>query len=137
MTNESEVNYQQFMKALGARIKEFRRQRGLTLRDMVVKHNYHDSQWRRFERSGVGNLSSLLRVAKALNISVSILLDGLGEYPAEALKRMTKSSIPAKLPSGKKSETFQAEESDIPERRSGEDRRSGQDRRNDFDRRSN
>ena len=129
MTNESQIDYQQFMKALGTRIKEFRKQQGLSLRDMVVKHDYHDSQWRRFERSGVGNLNSLLRVAKALNISVSMLLDGIGEYQVEALKRMTKSQAAPKVPSAKNSEDVQAGEDDAQERRLGGDRRKDGERR--------
>lgn len=46
MTNdELELHYATFLKALGQRIKQFRKARKLSLYDMVVKHGYHDSQW--------------------------------------------------------------------------------------------
>ncbi len=96
MTDELDVDYQQFMKALGARIKQFRKERGLSLRDMVVKHDYHDSQWRRFERSGAGSLNSLLKIAKAFNTSVSILLDGLGEHPTVSVAQIQKKQAATK-----------------------------------------
>ncbi len=89
MTEEgADLEYEAFQKALGRRIKEFRKERKLSLRDMVVKHGYHDSQWRRFERGGAANVQSLLRIAKALGTSLSILLDGLGEYSEEALDQI-------------------------------------------------
>ena len=129
MTSESQLDYQHFMKSLGSRIKEFRKQQGLSLRDMVVKHDYHDSQWRRFERSGVGNLNSLLRVARALNTSVSILLDGLGEYPSGALTRTTKKSSLVENATAQSRGTVQEGEGHSKERRSGVDRRKNADRR--------
>ena len=98
MTDHAQSDYQELMKALGSRIKQFRIERGLSLRDMVVKHDYHDSQWRRFERSGTGSLSSLLRIARAFNTSVSILLDGLGEYPAVNLEQLQKRRAAGKRP---------------------------------------
>ena len=52
---------------------------------MVVVHGYHDSQWRRMEREGAGGIQSLLRIAKAFDISLSALLNGLGEYPKAPL----------------------------------------------------
>lgn len=90
MTDHVEAEYREFMKALGSRIKQFRMERGLSLRDMVVKYDYHDSQWRRFERSGASSLNALLRIAKAFNTTLSILLDGLGEYPGAAVEQLQK-----------------------------------------------
>jgi transcriptional regulator with XRE-family HTH domain len=84
------VDYEAFLKDLGCRIKQFRKERGLSLRDMVVKHGYHDSQWRRYERGGAANMHSLLKIAKAFGTSLSILLDGLGEFPAENLSEIKK-----------------------------------------------
>ncbi len=113
MTNEAD--YEQFMKALGARIKQFRKERGLSMRDMIVKHGYHDTQWRRFERSGAGTLSSLLRIAKSFNTSVSILLDGLGDFPSREVSRVVKNTSQT-APTGM-----------VPG--GGPDRRKGHDRR--------
>ena len=84
-TQDVDEDYEEFLKALAKQIKKMRNERGLTLRDMVVVHGYHDSQWRRMEREGAGGVQSLLRIAKAFSISLSVLLDGLGEYPDESL----------------------------------------------------
>ena len=84
-TQDVDQDYEEFLKLLAKQIKKMRLERGLTLRDMVVTHGYHDSQWRRMEREGAGGVQSLLRIAKAFGISLSVLLDGLGEYPKEAL----------------------------------------------------
>ena len=65
-----------------------RKERGLSLRDMVVKHNYHDSQWRKYERGGPINVPSLLKIAKSFGTSLSALLDGLGEYSPASLGEM-------------------------------------------------
>ena len=62
-TQDITDEYKAFLGHTAKRIKELRRQRGLTLRDMVVVHGYHDSNWRRMEREGVGRVQSLLRIA--------------------------------------------------------------------------
>ncbi len=84
-TQDVDQDYEEFLKALAKQIKSLRLGRGWTLRDMVVKHGYHDSQWRRMEREGAGGVQSLLRIAKAFEISLSVLLEGLGKYPKEGL----------------------------------------------------
>jgi transcriptional regulator with XRE-family HTH domain len=85
MDPDIDQDYAEFLKLLGARIKQLRKERGLSLRDMVVKHNYHDSQWRKYERGGPINVPSLLKIAKSFGISLSALLFGLGEYPAASV----------------------------------------------------
>jgi hypothetical protein len=59
MDPDTDQDYAEFLKLLGMRIQQMRKERGLSLRDMVVKHNYHDSQWRRYERGGPMNVPSL------------------------------------------------------------------------------
>jgi transcriptional regulator with XRE-family HTH domain len=85
-----EDEYEEFLIALGRRIKQLRKERGLSLRDMVVLHGYHESGWRRMERGGAGNVQSLLKIARAFQISLSVLLDGLGEYPTTSIKDVKK-----------------------------------------------
>jgi transcriptional regulator with XRE-family HTH domain len=128
MTDEVGLGYEEYMKALGARIKQLRQERGLSLRDMVVKHDYHDSQWRKYERSGASTIGALLRIAKALNTSASILLDGLGEYPASNMAEMQNDPAPTKtdLPGRKTSEGNPGGGTD---RRTTPDRRTIPDRR--------
>ena len=88
--------YEQFLKTLGGRIKQLRKERGLSLRDMVLQHGYNDSQWRKYERGGSINLQSLLKVAKVFGISLSKLLDGLGEYPESSIAAIEKKRSPTK-----------------------------------------
>ena len=75
-TQDVTEEYKAFLAHTAKRIKELRRERGLTLRDMVVVHGYHDSNWRRIEREGVGNMQSLLRVAKAFGVPLTTITTG-------------------------------------------------------------
>ena len=96
MADEFGPDYGQFLKELGARIKQLRHDRGLSLRDMIVIHGYADSQWRRYERGGSVNVQTLLRICNAFKISLCVLLDGLGEYPAasvDEIKRKQKCDV--------------------------------------------
>lgn len=75
-------SYELLLEELGARIKKLRKERGFTLRDMVVKHGFHLTHWQAFERGKRGlSLPSLLRIAEVLDVTLSELLDGLGEAP--------------------------------------------------------
>lgn len=129
MTNEAGLAYEQYMKALGARIKQIRKARGLSLRDMVVKHDYHDSQWRRFERSGTGSVSSLLKIAKAFNISISILLDGLGEYSTASVAQLKNKEEALQDGGSEVNETSALQQEGALDRRKSPDRRTNPDRR--------
>jgi transcriptional regulator with XRE-family HTH domain len=82
--------YKAFLKALGARIKNMRKKKGWSLRDMVKLHDYHDSQWRKFESGGSMNVMSLLRIAEVFEMSLSKLLDGLAEFPNASVTEITK-----------------------------------------------
>jgi hypothetical protein len=75
-------SYALLLEELGARIKKLRKERGLTLRDMVVQHGFHLTHWQAFERGKRGMaLPSLLRIAEVLDVTLCDLLDGLGEAP--------------------------------------------------------
>ena len=69
-----------FQKALGKRLRELRKKRDLSVRDMTVLHGYADAQYRRMEREGVGSTHSLVRLAKIFQISVADLLEGIGQH---------------------------------------------------------
>lgn len=69
-----------FQKALGRRLRELRKKRDLSVRDMTVLHGYADAQYRRMEREGVGSTHSLIRLAKIFQISVADLLEGIGQH---------------------------------------------------------
>jgi transcriptional regulator with XRE-family HTH domain len=84
-----EVDYKGFLEVLGKRIKQLRKDRGWSLRDMVIHHGYHDSQWRKYESGGGLTVLSLLRIAALYEISISKLLNGLAEFPALNLSDVT------------------------------------------------
>ena len=78
MTEQLDAEYARHLKLLGERIKQVRTEQGLSVRDMVIQHDYHDAQWRRYEKGASLTVPSLIRIAKALGVSLSILLDGIG-----------------------------------------------------------
>ena len=78
MTAQLDSESADYLKLLGERIRKVRVERGLSVRDMVRQHDYHDAQWRRFEKGASLTVPSLFRIAKALGVSLSILLDGIG-----------------------------------------------------------
>ena len=78
-------DYKEFLKALGGRIRELRKQRGWSNRDIVFSLGINDSQWRSYERGGGLRLDSLLRLAGCFQISLSELLDGLGQFPQKSV----------------------------------------------------
>jgi transcriptional regulator with XRE-family HTH domain len=89
-TQEVDGDYEEFLKLIAERIKTLRKERNLSLRDMVVGHGYHDSNYRRIERDGAGGILSLLRICKAFGITLCQLLDGLGEYPKQNLAELSR-----------------------------------------------
>lgn len=72
--------YTELIKALGAHIRALRKERGWTLRDMVVHHGFHLSAWQGYEAGRFGmSIPSLVRVAKALGMRPSELLAAVDE----------------------------------------------------------
>ena len=69
----TEDEYEELLKALGKRIRELRKESGLTLREMEIIHGYRDSDWRRLESAGAGNMALLTKVARGFGISLSTL----------------------------------------------------------------
>ena len=68
MTVAHDAEYDALLKELGQRIKQMRKARGWSQRDMVVKHGYNDSQWRKYERGGGITLHSLVRLSKTFEV---------------------------------------------------------------------
>ena len=72
------LEYASFLKALAARIRAMRKERGWTYRDMVMLHGFHLSAWQSYEAGRVGmSLPSLLRVARAFSVHPSELIAGI------------------------------------------------------------
>ena len=87
----------QFRKTFGLRIRAMRKDRGWTLRDMVVLHGFHLSAWQGFESGRVGmSLRSLLRVAGALGMHPSELLAGVEVPGPKAQPQEPPATAPAK-----------------------------------------
>ena len=57
-------DYKQFSAALGERVKQLRKERGLTLRALVVEHDFHLTQIQRIEQGNGISVPTLLRVAE-------------------------------------------------------------------------
>ncbi len=102
-----DAEYTQFLKTLGNRIKQLRKERGYSLRDMVIHHGYNDSQWRRYERGGAINVHSLMKIAKLFEMSLSTLLDGLAEYPQASIQDIKKQRAPTSAATKGKKKTKQ------------------------------
>ena len=100
-TDDLDHDYEQFLKTLGSRIRDLREQRGWTYRDMIILHGYHESQWRRYERTGSINLQSLLRIARVFGLSLSGVLGGLGDYPDVGIAELKKKVLPKRRSSKK------------------------------------
>ena len=77
-------DYQQFREALGQRIKQLRKERGLTHRVLVTQHGFHQTQLARIERGEGISIPMLLRLAEALDTPVEVLIAKLGEVDTES-----------------------------------------------------
>ncbi len=86
-------DYGAFLKSLGSRVKELRKKKGWSLRDMVIMHGYHDSQWRKYEAGGGLTIQSLLRIARVFEVSLTGLLDGLDKYPTDGIPEIKKKPV--------------------------------------------
>ena len=91
------------LKDLGKRIRQARMARGLSVRDMVINHNYHDAQWRRYEKGGSLTVPSLLRISRSLRTSLAVLLDGVGEFSTSQVDLLKGTSAASKNASNRKS----------------------------------
>ncbi|WP_432432307.1 helix-turn-helix domain-containing protein [Granulicella aggregans] len=69
--------YELFLKELGARLRQMRKERGWTYRSMVVDHSFHISHWQGFENGKGISLRSLFRVCEVFQISLEELVRGL------------------------------------------------------------
>jgi len=87
-------DYEQFRVALGKRIKELRKERGMTHRVMVSDHGFHLTQIARIERGESFSVPTLLRLAETFQVPVGQLISGIGE--AEGGELQAKSVEPKK-----------------------------------------
>jgi transcriptional regulator with XRE-family HTH domain len=69
-------DYTRFFRALGKRIRELRRKRGLVQEDMI-SHHFSTRHWQQIEAGRPITATTLLRICKALKVSLSDLVRGL------------------------------------------------------------
>jgi len=75
---------------LGKRVKQLRKESGLTFRALVKQHDYHLTQIQRIE-SGEGiSVPTLLRLAETFQVPIEKLVAGLGMV--EAVEQGSKTS---------------------------------------------
>jgi transcriptional regulator with XRE-family HTH domain len=82
-TNQITYDYTAFAKELGKRIKHIRQERGLTLRTLIVQHDYHLTQIQRIEAGEGLSVPTLLRLASTFQIPLETLVAGLGRTPTK------------------------------------------------------
>ena len=85
-------DYKDFSAQLGKRLKELRKERGLTLRSMVADHGFHQTQVQRSEKGEGISVPTLLRFAEAFQLPIEKLVAGLGIIapPPEPRSRSSK-----------------------------------------------
>jgi transcriptional regulator with XRE-family HTH domain len=71
-------DYKKFSAALGKRVKLLRKERGLTLRALVVQHGFHLTQIQRIEKGDGLSVPTLLRISEVFQLPVEELVAGLG-----------------------------------------------------------
>jgi transcriptional regulator with XRE-family HTH domain len=69
-------DYTRFFRALGKRIRELRRKRGLVQEDMI-SHHFSTRHFQQIEAGRPITVTTLLRICKALKVSLSDLVRGL------------------------------------------------------------
>jgi transcriptional regulator with XRE-family HTH domain len=91
-----QYSHEAFLKELGARLKGMRRERGWTLRHMVVEHGFHLTHWQKFEGGKGISLASLLRVCEVFGVPLPKLVADLGEVLPDSEIEAGAKPVPAK-----------------------------------------
>lgn len=79
----SDEDYKSELVSLGKRIRQIRKHRNYTLVALEVQSGINDSDLSRYER-GLENIEfhTLFKIAKALEVSISVLTDYDGDIPS-------------------------------------------------------
>jgi hypothetical protein len=89
------------------------------MRHIMITSGYYDAQWRKYETGGSLNLQSLLKITLALEVPLTELFDGLGQWPTLSVEEIEKRRIvtlnlrkpevePMQAPEGEQIETKSA-----------------------------
>lgn len=71
-------DYKVFSAELGKRIRQLRKESGLTLRALIIHHNFHVTQIQRLEKGEGMSIPTLLRIAETFQIPMEKLVAGIG-----------------------------------------------------------
>ena len=71
-------DYKLFSAELGKRIRQLRKESGLTLRALIVQHGFHLTQIQRIEKGEGISIPTLLRIAETFQVPMEKLLAGVG-----------------------------------------------------------
>jgi transcriptional regulator with XRE-family HTH domain len=85
--------FRAFLKALGARIRTIRKGKNFDMRHIMITSGYYDAQWRKYETGGSLNLQSLLKIALTLEVPLTELFDGLGQWPTLNVEEIEKRRV--------------------------------------------
>ena len=72
-------DYTRFFRALGKRIRELRRKRNFVQEDMI-SYQFSTRHWQQIEAGRPITVTTLLRICKALQVSMSDLVGGLDKH---------------------------------------------------------
>lgn len=71
-------DYKVFSAELGKRIRQLRKESGLTLRALIVQHGFHLTQIQRIEKGEGISIPTLLRIAETFQVPMECLVKGVG-----------------------------------------------------------
>jgi transcriptional regulator with XRE-family HTH domain len=89
-------SYEAFLIELGQRLKQLRKDRGLSLRDMVADHNFHFTQWQSFEKGRGISVQTLLRLCEVFDLRLDELVRDIGKF-ASAANGMDRETAASKI----------------------------------------
>jgi hypothetical protein len=84
-------DYKIFSAELGKRIRQLRKESGLTLRALIVQHGFHLTQIQRIEKGDGISVPMLLRIAQTFQVPLEDLVAGLGKV-AEGIETSSDTS---------------------------------------------
>jgi transcriptional regulator with XRE-family HTH domain len=105
--------FRAFLKALGARIRTIRKGKNFDMRHIMITSGYYDAQWRKYETGGSLNLQSLLKIALTLEVPLTELFDGLGQWPILNVEEIEKRRLAKQnllKPEAESMQAFEAEQ---------------------------
>ena len=91
-------SHDSFRKELGVKLKLMRKERGWSVRHMVVQHGFHLTQWQSFENGRGMSIPTLLRICNVFEVRVETLVQGLGlgdEHPVQGKEEISPEARPA------------------------------------------